>query len=79
MRIEYALFASFSNQLPSEAKGKARSIQIQEGSTVEALLAQLQLPPDKPKMIFVNHHRTTADAVLTEDDRVAIFPLVAGG
>jgi len=79
MKIEYVLFASFSNQLPSDAKGNTCTIDIEKGSTVEALLAKLRLPPDKPKIIFVNHRRRTTEAVLSEGDRVAVFPLVAGG
>ena len=79
MKVEYALFASFAQYMPTADKGSTCAVELKKGSTVDMLIRKLQLPAEKPKMIFVNNRREEADIQLNNGDRVAIFPIVAGG
>jgi len=79
MKVEFVLFASFADYMPKNAGGKPFAIEVDEGTTVGALIERLRLPEDRPKMVFVNGLRAKEDALLSEGDRAGIFPLVAGG
>jgi sulfur carrier protein ThiS len=52
---------------------------LDEGTTVENLFADLDIPSDSPKITFVNGVHAEPDRVLEEGDRVAVFPPIAGG
>lgn len=79
MRIRLALFAYLSQYQPDGQGGRhARDIDVVSGSTVGDVIAALGLP-DAPRVIFVNGLHAEEDRVLVHDDRLAIFPPVAGG
>jgi len=79
MEIEYLLFASFADYMPENRQGQSCVMTLEEGSTVGILIEHLNLPENKPKMIFLNGIRAKEDMLLKNGDRVGIFPLVAGG
>jgi sulfur carrier protein ThiS len=79
MTIHLALFAYLSQYQPDGQGGcQARSIDVADGATVGALIARLGLP-DGPRVVFVNGRHAAADQALSDGDRLAIFPPVAGG
>jgi sulfur carrier protein ThiS len=83
MRVELALFASLSRFLPevgeSERTGHhAQMMSLPDGTTVGQAIALLGLP-DQPRVVFVNGRHADDDRVLTDGERLAIFPPVAGG
>ncbi len=79
MNINLALFAYLSQYQPDGQGGRgARSIEIDEGMTIDGLIEQLGLP-DGPRIVFVNGRHAEDERVLSEGDRLAIFPPVAGG
>lgn len=81
MRVELALFASFGTFYPegSGAGRGSRMIEVPDGLAVGDLIARLRLPENVPKVVFVNNRHADESAVLSEGDRVGIFPPVAGG
>jgi sulfur carrier protein ThiS len=79
MTIHLALFAYLSQYQPDGRGGRhARAIDAAEGTTVGELIARLGLP-EGPRAVFVNGRRAVDDDQLCDDDRLAIFPPIAGG
>lgn len=79
MQIRVALFAHLSRFQPDgEAGREPRVFELPEGTTVGAVIESLGLP-DEPRVLFVNGRHAEEGTVLSEDDRLAIFPPVAGG
>lgn len=79
MQIELALFASLSQYQPDGQGGRhARPVEAPDGSTVLDMIESLGLP-DEPRVVFVNGRHAPDDHVLSEGERLAIFPPVAGG
>jgi molybdopterin synthase sulfur carrier subunit len=80
MKIQFNLFASLSRFLPDPREnGFSNLVEIAEGTTIKALLESLQVPPDLPKIIFLNGIHADPTAVLKEGDRLGVFPPLAGG
>tara|TARA_Y100000310_G_C20483918_1_gene716001 strand:- start:58 stop:222 length:165 start_codon:yes stop_codon:yes gene_type:complete len=54
-------------------------MEVADGATVAELLDLLGIQPAQTKLIFVNNVGRDEDHVIKADERVAIFPPVAGG
>ena len=79
MHVSVVLFAHLSTFQPDGQGGRhARGFELAEGTTVGDVIASLGLP-DEPRVVFVNNRHAPDDQVLSEGDRLAIFPPVAGG
>jgi sulfur-carrier protein len=79
MTVDIALFAYLSDYQPDGLGGRVpRPFELEAGTTVADVIALLALP-DEPRVVFVNGTHAADEAVLTEGDRLAIFPPVAGG
>ncbi len=79
MKIEVNLFASLTAYLPENSAGHSCILEVEEGTTVGALLQKMKIPAGAPKIIFLNGVHAGGDEVLREGDRVGAFPPVAGG
>ena len=80
MKIQLNLFASLTKFLPDpKDSGFSNLMEIDEGTTIEALLDQLKIPREQPKIIFLNGIHAQETKVLKEGDRLGIFPPLAGG
>ena len=77
MQIELALFASLTAFYPGGGEG-ARAFDIEDGTTVTDVIAELGLP-NAPRVIFVNNLTTDESTVLQDGNRLAIFPPIGGG
>jgi len=79
MTIHLALFAHLSQYQPDGQGGcQARAVVVADGATVGGLIAPLGLP-DGPRVVFVNGRHAAGDQALSDGDRLAIFPQIAGG
>jgi len=79
MTVDIALFAYLSEYQPDGEGGRRpRAFELPEGTTVADLIAQLGLP-DEPRIVFIGGRHAPEDTVLSDGDRLAIFPPVAGG
>jgi sulfur carrier protein ThiS len=78
MTIDLALFAKFSSRHPDGGGRGARPIHIEDGTTVADLVERLGLAGE-PRITFVNGRHAPDEHVLSEGDRLALFPPVAGG
>lgn len=80
MKIQLNLFASLTKFLPDpEGAGFSNLVEIEKGTTIEALLDRLKIPREQPKIIFLNGIHAEGTTVLKEGDRLGIFPPLAGG
>jgi molybdopterin converting factor small subunit len=80
MKIQLNLFASLTRFLPeTEGAGFSNTVEIKDGTTIEALLDQLKIPREQPKIIFLNGIHAEVITVLKEGDRLGVFPPLAGG
>ncbi len=59
------------------AAARARSTSS-PGPRIADVIATLGLPDD-PRVVFINGRHAPEDTVLSDGDRLAIFPPVAGG
>ncbi len=75
IRIQVKLFASLTHFLPESAD----KYEIESGETIRELLAQLNIPEEKAKLIFIDGIRANPDTTLKGGERVGIFPPVGGG
>jgi molybdopterin converting factor small subunit len=80
MNIELNLYASLRTYAPNAGRGEDRNpTEVQDGITIRELLAQLRVPIEAVKIIFLNGVQANGDETLQDGDRVGVFPPVAGG
>ena len=73
--IQIKLFASLQEFTPPSSD----SYPIDQGLSIRILLKQLNIPPEKAKLIFINGVKADLAATLKGGERVGIFPPVGGG
>ena len=79
MKINLNLYASLAEYLPDRARGNPNSLELPEGTTIKQLIEQLHIPPDTPRIIFLNGVHAPLEALLNDGDRLGMFPPLAGG
>lgn len=75
MGIEIKLFATLAQFMPENGE----DYPITEGTIVQDVIDQLQLPPDDVTLIFINSVRSSKESLLNDGDRLGLFPPVGGG
>jgi sulfur carrier protein ThiS len=66
--------------LRSYIGGKASiPVEIRAGQTIRGVLAELGIPPEQTRILFVNGRAATPDSPLTEGDQLGVFPAIGGG
>ena len=73
--IQIKLFASLREFAPSSPD----NYPIDQGLSINSLIEQLNIPPEKAKLIFVNGVKADLTSTLRGGERVGIFPPVGGG
>ena len=73
--IQIKLFASLQEFTPPSSD----EYPIDTGLSIQSLLEQLNIPPEKAKLIFVNGVKADLTQSLSGGERVGIFPPVGGG
>lgn len=79
MEVKVKLFATLRDHLPKNSDGKSCQMEIDEKTTIEQILTQLNIPEKIPKIILVNGLQGSIDQTLKEGDVLSIFPPIAGG
>ena len=79
MKIELNLFASLAEYLPDKEKGNPNFLELTPGTSIEELINLLKIPPEVPRIIFLNGAHAGRETLLKEGDRVGMFPPLAGG
>lgn len=78
MRIEIKYMATYRKYLRA-GQDSPFAMEVEAGTTVEALLARLPVPPGEASVVLVNGLSAPPQQVLQEGDVVALFPAIAGG
>jgi len=73
--IQIKLFAGLQPFMPPTGE----KYPILPGISIRDLLAQLNLPQEKAKLIFIDGVRANLSSTLDGGERVGIFPPVGGG
>jgi molybdopterin synthase sulfur carrier subunit len=79
MQVRVKLFATLGRHLTSGLPGIPFAVELPDGSTVETLVDQLQLPREEVKLVFVNGRARPMDWVLQPGDELGVFPPIGGG
>ncbi len=79
MKIEIALYASLGKLAPSKKAGDSFLVELDDHATVKDALEKINIPAKPPLIIFVNGRHSGFEGGLTDGDRLAIFPPIAGG
>jgi sulfur carrier protein ThiS len=74
MHITVKLFAYFRDN-----RFKQQQMEFPEGTTVEAIIRSLGVPPDEVGVTMINSRHCELHQVPAEGDQVAIFPAIGGG
>jgi molybdopterin converting factor small subunit len=71
--------ASLQEYLPSARAASRVACELPQDATVADLMVQLGLPLDTHWIVVVDDKHVDVDAVLSEGQKVSIFPPLAGG
>ncbi len=75
IKITLKLFVTLTAYLPENAD----SFEVEEGTSVNTLIQDLNIPAETVKLIFVNGRKQNETYVLEPGDRLGLFPPVGGG
>jgi len=68
------LFASLRKYAPETFDRGTGTVDIEEGSSISDIIAALDIPPDRVKMIMKNGIVASREDTTFPGDRVALFP-----
>ncbi len=74
MFVEVKLFATYR-----QGRFNAKKMELAEGSLLRDVLEPLGLPDEPPKILMVNGISADEGHQLSNNDVIAIFPMIAGG
>ncbi|WP_021167664.1 ThiS family protein [Sporomusa ovata DSM 2662] len=78
MVLEVRLYATLRRYAPSSPNGVIM-VDIPEGMTVLDLVKKIEIDPTEIHLIMINGIGCELEKLLTNGDRVALFPPVGGG
>lgn len=77
--VRVKLFATLRRHYPDLGIGEEMPVELPDGATLGDLIAQLQLPDEEVKVIFVDGIVRKKGYCLDDGAEVGIFPPVGGG
>lgn len=79
MKIEIKLFPSLEKYSKIKNKGRSFPYVVEKNSTAREVIERLGIPEEFAKIIIVNGERVDKNFILSQGDKLVIFPLIAGG
>lgn len=79
MKIDFILYASLTRFVPGSVAGDLIQLEIQPNTSVNDVLRQVGLPTDISLILLINGRSAVRSQELHENDRLAVFPTIAGG
>lgn len=79
INVEVRLYATLRKYYPKAKKSEALKVSLRKGVTLHCLYDRLNIPIEDVKIVMVNGRAQNHDYALSDGDRIAIFPPVAGG
>ena len=79
--VQVKMFMKFRKYLPSDSREGRAVVSVQEGSTLQDLMAMLRIPHDEQGTAVINgiSYGVKETQVLADGDVVSFFSPVAGG
>jgi sulfur carrier protein ThiS len=74
MQITVKLHASLRPYEKSHSKGGLFPLETSEKATVREVIRELGIPPEKVRMILLNGRGVDSESILSNGDRLALFP-----
>lgn len=74
MNVTVKLFAHFR-----ESRFKVENRDLEAGTTVGDVASTLNIDSDEIGVVLLNSRHATLETVLSDNDILAIFPLIGGG
>ena len=75
-QVQVNLYASFRAYIGGKA---SIEVEIEPGQTVGDVLAQLGVPQEKTRIIFVDNRAAELSRVLQGGEQLGVFPAIGGG
>lgn len=79
IEVKVRLYGMLRKHSPKTGIGEMTAVPIPENSHLSELVARLGVSEKEVKLTFVNNQQQSDDYQLQDGDKVALFPLVAGG
>ena len=79
MQVEVRVFATLRRYTPDLPIGGALHLDIETGTSLADLRDRLGLPEAEVKLVMVNSLQADFSDTVSEGDRIAFIPAVAGG
>lgn len=79
MIVRVRLYANLVLYRPNAKAGQPFEVELAPSSTLADLVAQLQLPRDQVKVIFVNGIAREPNTPIQPGDEIGIFSPIGGG
>ncbi len=83
MDVSVTLFGGLRHFLPAGSSFNKCKIEIDEGSTLAALLQKIPVPSDKPYMVILNDEKVASvkfdEITIRDEDEVVLLPPIKGG
>ena len=79
INVEVRLYATLRKYYSKANKSGVLKVSLRKGVTLQRLYDQLNIPFDEVKIVMVNGRAQKHSYTLSDGDRIAIFPPVAGG
>lgn len=83
MELEITLFGGLRHFLPAGSAFNKCTLELDEGSSLEAMLRLLPIPADKRFIVIINDKKVSredyADITIGADDEVVLLPPIKGG
>lgn len=79
MKIDFILYASLTRFVPGSVAGDLIQLEIQPKTSVNDVLRQVGLPTETSLILLINGRSAVRSQELHENDRLAVFPTIAGG
>ena len=74
MQVTVKLHASLRPYGRSDANNGLFPLETAEKATVREVIRELGIPPEKVRMILLNGGGVDSDSILSNGDRIALFP-----
>ena len=79
MKVYVKLFATLRPYHPGPNRSEPLVVDLSEGAMAADLVPALKLPEKLVRHAFINNQQKTLDTLLSEGDKVNLFPPVVGG